>query len=141
MSLRFNCAIIAICHAAPATEVIASGISVTGGVVRAAMLSGGLAGLAGVIEVLAIQKKLLEAFSADCGYTGVLIALLAANKPQLVPVVAIIYAMIQVGASTMQRRAGVPSAMVNVLIGAAVIILLVRTIISMRAKKEVKKNA
>ena len=118
-----------------------SGISVTGGVVRAAMLSGGLAGLAGVIEVLAIQKKLLEAFSADCGYTGVLIALLAANKPQLVPVVAIIYAMIQVGASTMQRRAGVPSAMVNVLIGAAVIILLVRTIISMRAKKEVKKNA
>ncbi len=118
-----------------------SGISVTGGVVRAAMLSGGLAGLAGVIEVLAIQKKLLESFSADCGYTGVLIALLAANKPQLVPVVAIVYAMVQCGAATMQRRAQVPSAMVNVLIGAAVIMLLIRAIIAMRAKKEVKKNA
>ena len=105
------------------------------------MLSGGLAGMAGIIEVLAIQKKLLESFSADCGYTGVLIALLAVNKPQLVPVVAIVYAMVQCGASTMQRRAQVPSAMVNVLIGAAVIMLLIRAVIAMRAKKEVKKNA
>ena len=118
-----------------------SGISVTGGVVRAAMLSGGLAGLAGVIEVLAIQKKLLEAFSADCGYTGVLIALLAANRPQLVPVVAIVYAMVQVGAATMQRRAGVPSAMVNVLIGVAVIMILIRAIIARRARKEAAKHA
>ena len=116
------------------------GISVTGGVVRAAMLSGGLAGMAGVIEVLAIQKKLLESFSADCGYTGVLIALLAANKPQLVPFVAILYAAVTVGATTMQRRAGVPSSMVNVLIGFAVVLLLLRTML-MNRKKEVKKNA
>ena len=118
-----------------------NGISVSGGVIRAAMLSGGIAGLAGVIEVLAIQKKLLESFSADCGYTGVLIALLAANKPQYVPIVAILYAMVNVGASTMQRRAGVPSAMVNVLIGAAVILLLIRTILAMRVHKGVKKHA
>jgi len=118
-----------------------SGISVTGGVIRAALLSGGLAGLAGVIEVLALQKKLLESFSADCGYTGVLIALLAANKPQMVPVVAILYAAVQVGAATMQRRAGVPSAMVSVLIGAAVVMVLARAIMARRTKKEVKKHA
>lgn len=117
------------------------GISVAGGVIRAAMLSGGLAGLAGVIEVMSTQKKLIESFSADCGYTGVLIALLAANKPQLVPVVAIIYAMVQVGAASMQRRADVPSAMVTVLIGVAVIILLVRSILARRAKKEAPKHA
>lgn len=116
------------------------GISVTGGVIRAAMLSGGLAGMAGVIEVLAIQKKLLESFSADCGYTGVLIALLAANKPQLVPFVAILYAAVTVGAATMQRRAGVPSAMVNVLIGFAVVVLLMRSMFTGK-KKEVKKHA
>ena len=116
-------------------------LSVTGGVVRAAMLSGGLAGMAGVIEVLAIQKKLLESFSADCGYTGVLIALLAANKPQLVPFVAILYAAVTVGAATMQRRAGVPSAMVNVLIGFAVVLLLLRTMIINSKKKGGKKHA
>lgn len=117
------------------------GISVTGGVVRAAMLSGGLAGMAGVIEVLAIQKKLLESFSADCGYTGVLIALLATGKPQMVPFVAILYAAITVGATTMQRRAGVPSAMVNVLIGFAVVLLLMRKILMNSKKKGGKKHA
>lgn len=117
------------------------GISVTGGVVRAAMLSGGLAGMAGVVEVLAIQKKLLESFSADCGYTGVLIALLAANKPQLVPFVAILYAAVTVGASTMQRRAGVPSAMVSVLIGFAVVMVLVRSMMQLQKKKGGKKHA
>ena len=112
-----------------------SGISVAGGVVRSAVLSGGLAGLAGVIEFMAIQKKLLEGFSADCGYTGVLIALLAANKPQLVPVAALVYAAAQVGAAAMQREAGVPSAMVSILIGAVVISILARAWLSSRRKE------
>ena len=118
-----------------------SGISVTGGVVRASVLSGGLAGLAGVIEFMAIQKKLLEGFSADCGYTGVLIALLAANRPELVPVAALLYAAAQVGASAMQRQANVPSSMVSILIGAVVILLLARAWFSTRMKKEGKKHA
>ena len=112
-----------------------SGISVARGVVRAAVLSGGLAGLAGVIEFMAIQKKLLEGFSADCGYTGVLIALLAANRPQWVPAVALIYAGAQVGAAAMQREAGVPSAMVSILIGGVVISLLARAWLSRRRKE------
>ena len=111
-----------------------SGISVAGGVVRAAVLSGGLAGLAGVIELMAIQKKLIEAFSADCGYTGVLIALLAANKPQFVPLVALIYAAAQVGAAAMQRQANVPAAMVSMLIGAVVVIVLLRAWLSRHEK-------
>ncbi len=103
-----------------------TGISVSSGMVRASVLSGGLAGLAGVIEFMAIQKKLLDSFSDNCGYTGVLIALLAANKPQYVPLVAMLYAAAQVGASSMQRQTGVPAAMVNILIGAVVISVLLR---------------
>lgn len=103
-----------------------SGISVSKSVIRASLLSGGIAGLAGVIEVLAIQKKLLEGFSSNCGYTGVLIALLASNKPQFVPVVAIIYAAISSGAATMERQTSVPSAMVNILIGSLVIGVLLK---------------
>lgn len=114
------------------------GLSVTGGVARAAVLSGGLAGLAGVIEFMAIQKKLLESFSGDCGYTGILIALLAGNKPELVPVAALLYAAAQVGASSMQRQTGVPAAMVSILIGAAVAAVLLR---GMSARKEGKAHA
>ena len=117
-----------------------NGISVAGGVVRAAMLSGGLAGLAGVIELMAIQKKLLEGFSADCGYTGVLIALLAANRPELVPVAALLYAAAQVGAAAMQRQANVPSSMVSILIGCIVIMLLARAWLSGRVSRRGKQR-
>jgi simple sugar transport system permease protein len=69
--------------------------------------------MAGGIEVLAIQKKLLEGISANCGYTAVLIALIAANSPLGVFAVAIFYAAMQVGANSMQRQMGVPSAIVT----------------------------
>ena len=112
-----------------------NGIPVAAGVSRASVLSGGLAGLAGAIELMAVQKKLLEGFSGDCGYTGVLIALLAGNRPEWVPVSALLYAASQVGAQAMQRSAGVPSSMVSILIGCVVIILLVRSFLGTRLLK------
>lgn len=118
-----------------------AGISAPLSVTRASILSGGLAGLAGVIEFLAIQRKLLEGFSGDCGYTGVLIALLAGNRPQLVPVAAILYAAAQTGASSMQRQTGVPAAMVNILIGTVVVAILIRGWLAQRgsAKERVHR--
>ena len=58
-----------------------NGISVMKNIVLSAFLSGGLSAVAGGIEVLAIQKKLLEGISSNCGYTAVLIALVAFNNP------------------------------------------------------------
>ena len=94
-----------------------NGISVMKNIVLSAFLSGGLSAVAGGIEVLAIQKKLLEGISSNCGYTAVLIALVAFNNPIGVFFVAVFYAAMQVGASSMQRQLGVPSAIVNILIG------------------------
>ena len=118
-----------------------AGISAARSVMLASILSGGLAGLAGVIEFLAIQRKLLEGFSGDCGYTGVLLALLAGNRPQLVPVAAILYAAAQTGASSMQRQTGVPAAMVNILIGTVVVAILIRGWLAQRgsAKERVHR--
>ena len=45
-----------------------NGISVMKNIVISAFLSGGLAGMAGVVEVLAIQKKLLEGISSNSLY-------------------------------------------------------------------------
>ena len=101
-----------------------NGISVIKNIVISAFLSGGLAGIAGVVEVLAIQKKLLEGISANCGYTAVLIALIASNNPIGVMAVAILYAALQVGANSMQRQMGIPSAIVNILIGVVVVLIL-----------------
>ncbi|MCE5342098.1 MAG: ABC transporter permease [Eubacteriales bacterium] len=106
-----------------------NGISVFRSVVLSAFLSGGLAAMAGGIEVLAIQKKLLEGISANCGYTAVLIALIAGNRPLAVFAVAIFYAAMQVGANSMQRQLGVPSAIVNILIGLVVVLILGKELI------------
>lgn len=101
-----------------------NGISVIKNIILSAFLSGGLAALAGVIEVLAVQKKLLEGISANSGYTAVLIALIASNNPIGVLAVSILYAAMQIGANSMQRQMGIPSAIVNILIGVVVVLIL-----------------
>lgn len=113
-----------------------NGISVIKNIVVSAFLSGGLAGIAGVIEVLAIQKKLLEGISGNCGYTAVLIALIASNSPVGVLVVAILYAALQVGANSMQRQMGIPSAIVNILIGVVVVLILGKELLNFRQTKK-----
>lgn len=114
-----------------------NGISVMKNIVISAFLSGGLAGMAGVVEVLAIQKKLLEGISSNCGYTAVLIALMAGNHPVGVIVASVAMAALQVGSNTMQRQLGVPSAIVDILIGLVVLLILAKGLI--RRKKV--KNA
>lgn len=112
-----------------------NGISVMKNIVLSAFLSGGLSAVAGGIEVLAIQKKLLEGISSSCGYTAVLIALVAFNNPIGVLVVAVLYAAMQVGASSMQRQLGVPSAIVNILIGVVVVLILGRDLFHFKKKQ------
>ncbi|MFQ9511535.1 MAG: ABC transporter permease, partial [Lachnospiraceae bacterium] len=114
-----------------------NGISVMKNIILSAFISGGLAGMAGVIEVLAIQKKLLEGISSNCGYTAVLIALIASNHPLGVVGAAIGFAAMQVGANSIQRQLGIPSAIVNILVGLVVLLILMRTIFTKKQKKAV----
>lgn len=118
-----------------------NGISTIKNIVLSAFLSGGLAGLAGVIEVLGIQKKLLEGISSDCGYTAVLVALLASNHPIGVLFSAIGFAAMQVGANSMQRQMGVPSAIVNILMGLVVLLILGKSIFERLFKKRSEARA
>lgn len=115
-----------------------NGIPVVRSIVLSAVLSGGLAATAGAIEVLAIQKKLLEGISANCGYTAVLIALVAFNRPLGVVIASLVYAAMQVGAGSMQRQLGVPSAIVNIIIGVVVVLILGRELLQwyQRSKKQ-----
>ncbi len=101
-----------------------NGLSVKRWVALSAVLSGGLAGLAGMIEILGLQYRLLEGVSGGNGYTAVLIALLASNHPIGIIGVAIGYALLMVGTTTMQRHLGIPSSLVSIIIGFIVIMVL-----------------
>ena len=67
-----------------------------------------------------------------------MIALMAGNHPVGVVAASIAMAAMQVGANTMQRQLGVPSAIVDILVGLVVLLILVKGLMS---RKKVKKAA
>lgn len=84
------------------------GINTIKVIVMSVMLSGALAGLAGVVEILGIQKTFKENFSSGLGFDGIIIALLARNHPIGVLFASLFYAYILVGSQTMQLGSDMP---------------------------------
>ena len=91
--------------------------------VLAFLASGGLAGLAGAVEYSGVTYALYENLSPGYGYTAIAVALLARLNPVGVLGTAVVFGALQAGGNAMQRDAGVPIALVNVV--EALLILLV----------------
>jgi ABC-type uncharacterized transport system permease subunit len=85
-----------------------AGISVERTTLIAALVSGGIAGVAGVVEVAGIQFHLIGSLSPGYGYTGILIATLGALNPLGVAVAAFFFGLIDTGTQTVSRALGVP---------------------------------
>jgi simple sugar transport system permease protein len=78
-------------------------------VVRAAMLSGALAGLAGAIEVLGVHYRLVTQFSAADNFDGLVVAFVGQLHPLGVMVFAFLLGGLRAGALTgLQIQSGVP---------------------------------
>ena len=95
-----------------------------------ALVSGGLAGLAGVSELCAIQYRLLLDISPGYGYSGIVIAMLGNLHPVGVLFSALFFSAVSVGAQTMSRMTGVPSYIAEVVQGTALIVMLVFLLLS-----------
>ncbi len=100
-----------------------SGMSVAAVTLYTQVLSGGIAGLAGSVEILGIYRRFQWLASPGYGFDGVIIAILARNNPLLVPIGAIFLAYLRTGADVMAMYSDVTSEMVSII--QAVIILLV----------------
>jgi len=83
------------------------GIPTESVLLRTAVVSGGLAGLAGVGELCAIHYHLLMDISPGYGYTGIVIAMLGALHPVGCCCVAVLQRRHR-GSQTMSRMTGVP---------------------------------
>jgi len=88
-------------------------------------LSGGLAGLAGIVEVSGLHGRLQEGFSGGIGITAIAVALLARLNPPWVPVAAFGFAGLYVGSDAVARITAVPFPLVHVIEGAIVLAFLV----------------
>ncbi len=107
-----------------------AGVPVTRTVVLVAMLSGALAGLAGAIEVAGRTSYVTLDMSPGYGYTGIVIAMLAALHPLAVVAASVFVAGMLVGADSMSRAVGVPTYIADVIVAASLISVLVATLMT-----------
>ncbi|QKK26690.1 ABC transporter permease [Rhizobium hidalgonense] len=87
-------------------------------------IAGSFAGLAGMIEVAAVQGSANASLAAGYGYTGILVAFLARHNPLAIIPVAILLGGIEASGGLIQRRMGLPDATVLVLQGTLFIVIL-----------------
>lgn len=73
------------------------GISIRKQIIIAMTISGSLAGMVGINEVLGYRHRYYDGFSDNYGFTGIAVALLGRNHPVGVVVAALLFAVLQRG--------------------------------------------
>jgi ABC-type uncharacterized transport system permease subunit len=110
--------------ASPDAARVVGRVSVARSTMLAMALSGGLAGVAGGIEVTGVTFALYENLSPGYGFAAIAVAILARLNPLAVIPSAFFFAVLETGALGMQRDAGVPSTLAAVLEAAAILIVV-----------------
>jgi simple sugar transport system permease protein len=75
-------------------------------------LGGSCAGLAGMIEVTAVQKRINESLVSNYGYAGILVAFVSRHNPLATILVAVLLGGILASGGILQRSHGLPDATV-----------------------------
>jgi simple sugar transport system permease protein len=107
-----------------------AGIAVDSVVLKTALVSGALAGLAGVGEVAGRAGYLTLDMSPGYGYSGIVIAMLAGLNPLGVVLAAVFVAGIIVGADSMSRAIAVPTYLADVIVAVSLLSMLVATMLA-----------
>jgi len=105
-----------------------AGVPVARTIAIVAIISGGLAGLAGAIEVAGRTGYVTLDMSPGYGYSGIVIAMLAGLDPLGVVAAAVFIAGVLVGADSMSRGVAVPTYIADVIVAVALIAMLVATL-------------
>ena len=87
----------------------------------ALVLGGAFAGLAGAVEVMGVQHRMLEGLSGGYGFSGIVAALFGGLHPLGAIPASILFGGLLVGADKMQRAVQVPSALISALLGLVVL--------------------
>lgn len=77
-------------------------------------ISGALAGLAGVIEMLGVHHHFAMRFSSNLGFDGMVVSILANDSTLGVPLSAFFFAILRNGSYNIERMSDVPRALVTI---------------------------
>lgn len=87
----------------------------------AMMAAGGLAGLAGCLQVVAVYHRLIPSISSGYGYLGLLIVMLAGYRAAAVPFIALFFACLAAGSIQLPIVLQIDSSLSGVIQGACVL--------------------
>ena len=103
-----------------------AGMSELKTVVIAMLISGGLAGIAGVGEVAGVQLRLLNPaqVSMGYGYTAIIVAWLARKNPLAVIITSFFFGVLMAGGDVIKVNLGLPFQLINVFNGVIMFFLI-----------------
>lgn len=108
----------------PAAAIFA-GVPLAKTLIKVACISGGLAGLAGAIQVMGVKGYVTTDLSPGFGYSGIIVAMLANLNPIGAIFAALFAAAMFVGADGMSRAIGIPSFIADVTVALSLLTMLV----------------
>ncbi len=119
-----------------------SGLRARFAVVRGMFISGGLAGLAGGLEVLAVHHRFVSSFSTIDQFDGIIVSLLGQLHPLGVLFSAFMLGGLRLGSlNGLQLQTAVPRQLSNIIIGFMMILMVMPTIARWLAANPSKKDA
>ncbi len=118
-----------------------SGISSDKVILLTQALGGMLAGLGASVELFGMYKRFQYSSLPGYGWDGVLIAIVAKNKIQYVPIAAFFLAYLRIGADIMSRTTDIPFEIVNIIQAVMVLLISATAILSGVKKKMIIREA
>jgi simple sugar transport system permease protein len=100
------------------------GIPIVRYILLVMFVGGGMAGLAGMAEVAAIQARLVAELSPGYGFIGFLVSWLARNSASGIVTMSFLFALISSVGDILQITQGVPYAVINILIAVILFVVL-----------------
>ncbi|MBN4062660.1 MAG: ABC transporter permease [Alkaliphilus sp.] len=118
-----------------------AGINVQKNIVRAMLISGALAGMAGAFHVLGnTQRVAILAAMEGFGFNGIAVALIGGSTAIGVVFSALLFGALQYGGTKIQLALGAPTEVINIMIGTIVFFIAIPRLIKILLAKFSKKR-
>lgn len=99
-------------------------------------IAGGMGGLAGANEILAIQGKLFQGFSPGYGFDGIAVALVGMNSPIGIIFGGILFGALRSGGNMMQMIAKVPISTIYIIQGLVIVFVVAGQMITVESREK-----
>lgn len=94
-----------------------AGMNVRRIVLRTMILSGGICGIGGMLQVSGVSFSLDEGIAAGVGFTAIIVAWLARLNPFAILLVSVLFSILEKGCSVMESSYGLPTSVPDILQG------------------------